>query len=551
MKKLDIEGIAQIQSFAAMANYEEYNSNIVTMFMWDHVYEVFYEVHEHFILILVNYHHRYGWMMPLCDEKYLKEAFNEMDAYSKSHHLAYEIHGMNQRLKDYCEENKIPFVYHNDINAQDYVYDIEMQRSLSGKKMQKRRNHFNAFLKEYENRFEYEDLKKSDEEEIFTFLEDWKSHHSDPVSIENEMIGIRRLFELYDELHIMGGLIRIDGKIKAFCMLSSLSERMIQMHVEKADPTIRGLYVAILKYALMHIDPKYTLLNREDDLGLESLRTAKSNLHPIYKIKKYLAYQGSTHIEKAKQEHLPQIQKLWHESFPDENKTTTAFFFEHLYHPNNTYLLMHDAKILCMMQMRTLTIMKDLQKVECGFIVGVATNPYYQGCGYMKQLMHYVLENSSFPFVCIQAYNWDLYRPFGFSEAYTCLLSHFIKQGESHGERCDDAKHLLHLYESFVKNKDGYCIRDIDYYENYLIPYTKLDSEIWANEHAYIIVNKEHTLVSECIYEDQDSLIDLLNIFEEIDVKADIPLGEHQIINSMMVRGDFNRTSSLFISETL
>ena len=40
---------------------------------------------------------------------------------------------------------------------------------------------------------------------------------------------------------------------------------------EKANRSIRGLYVAILKLYLEHADPKYTLLNREDDMGLEAL----------------------------------------------------------------------------------------------------------------------------------------------------------------------------------------------------------------------------------------------------------------------------------------
>ena len=137
MKKLNKEDLPKLKEFSKKAQYNEYNSNVVTMVMWDHVYEIFYELHENFALILVNYHHRFGWLMPLCDEKYLTEAFIEMNRYSCEHHIPYEIHGMNQKLKDYCESHGLSFVYHNDIDAQDYIYDIEMQRSLSGKKCRK------------------------------------------------------------------------------------------------------------------------------------------------------------------------------------------------------------------------------------------------------------------------------------------------------------------------------------------------------------------------------------------------------------------------------
>ena len=201
--------------------------------------------------------------------------------------------------------------------------------------------------------------------------------------------------------------------------------------------------------------------------------------------------------------------------------------------------------------MREMTIFKDGHIQNTALIVGVATDPYYQGCGYMRMLMNHVLDESTFPFLLIQAYNWELYKPFGFEEAYLHFFSHFVRQGEANGELCYDSIHLLKLYEQFTKNKDGWRIRNIDYYENYLIPYKSMDSEIYANDQAYIIVNKEHSLVSECIYTDKEALISLLNRFEEIDVCADIAFGAYELRNSMMVRGSFERNEKLFISENL
>ena len=208
------------------------------------------------------------------------------------------------------------------------------------------------------------------------------------------MKGIKKLFEWYDECEIKGGCIYIDDELKAFSMYSELSENMIQMHVEKADHTIRGLYVAILKYTLMNCDPKYIYLNREDDLGLESLRKAKTDMHPIYKIKKYLAYQGEVNIVQATVEHYAQIKKLWSESFPDEDEASTEFYFSHLYRSENTWLVVHEFKVLCMLQMREMQIFKDGKIQNTAFIVGVATDPYYQGCGYMKMLMNHILNES-------------------------------------------------------------------------------------------------------------------------------------------------------------
>lgn len=550
MKKLSKEGISDIKKFSKLANYNEYNSNVVTMFMWDHVYEVFYEVHENFLLILVNYHHRLGWLMPLCEEKYLKDAFHEMEKLSIQSHIPYEIHGMNQQLKDYCEQHDIHFVYHLDIDAQDYVYSIDMHRTLTGKKMQKRRNHLNAFIKEHPN-FEYRSLTKEHQQEVFDFLNHWKLTHKSLEAIEREMIGIQRLFSLWDELQLMGGAIYIENELKAFCIYSELSENTLQMHIEKADHSIRGLYVAILKYTLMNCPSQYEYLNREEDMGLDYLRKAKTDLHPLYKIKKYIAYRGDTTILPAENHHIPEIKKLWLDSFPDEDEQSTAFFFDHLFHLEDAFLLMHHMKLMGMIQVRKMTIHKDEKDQKVGFIVGVAINPYYQGCGYMKQLMNHVLQENKFPILCIQAYNWELYKPFGFSEAYTATLSTFKRQGEANGQRCDDASHLLKIYQSYTSQKDGYRVRDLSYYENYLIPYKQLDSEIIANDSAYLIVNQEHTLVSECIYTNEEAAIALLNNFNEIKVISDLIFDHRETKNMMMVRGDFHRSSHLFINEFL
>ncbi len=549
MKKLDKEAIPQLRKFSRLAHYNEYNSNVVTMFLWNHVYEIFYEEHEHFILILVNYHHRFGWLMPLCEESYLKEAFFAMEKYSKDHHIAYEIHGMNQKLKDFCESNKMHFIYHNDIDAQDYVYDVEMQRSLSGKKMQKRRNHYNAFMKEYQHRFTYRPLKKDDKVIVFDFLEDWKNHHERKDEIETEMEGIDLLFDLFDELELKGMCIFIDDQLKAFSIYSELSDDMIEMHIEKADHSIRGLYVAILKYTLMEIDPKFKYLNREDDLGLESLRKAKSDLHPIYKVTKYIAYQGETKIIPANDDYKDQIIQLWKDAFQDEDEISSQFFFEYLYDPKQTHLLVHESKVLCMLQTRQMEIIKDQQKQQVIFIVGVATNPYYQKCGYMKKLLNHVLEIYKNSVILIQAYNWDLYKPFGFKEMYQLYLSHFEGLGNEKHEICSNSQHLLSLYQAFTQNKDGYRVRDLHYYEHFFIPYHQLFDEIMANDEAYIVVDKGHTLVSECIYMNEKALFELLNQFQSIDVIADIPLGKNQLVNRMMVKGDFDKNDHLYISE--
>ena len=58
------------------------------------------------------------------------------------------------------------------------------------KKMQKRRNHFHAFLKQYEGRFVYRQLDESTREDVYAFLRYWQSFKDVDDSISAEDTGI-------------------------------------------------------------------------------------------------------------------------------------------------------------------------------------------------------------------------------------------------------------------------------------------------------------------------------------------------------------------------
>ena len=49
MQKLLLSDYQKIKPYLDDADYEGYNSNFVTMMMWDHEYEIYYEIKDHFI----------------------------------------------------------------------------------------------------------------------------------------------------------------------------------------------------------------------------------------------------------------------------------------------------------------------------------------------------------------------------------------------------------------------------------------------------------------------------------------------------------------------
>ena len=69
------------------------------------------------------------------------------------------------------------------------------------------------------------------------------------------------------------------------------SEDTAYIHVEKANPEIRGLYPFINQQFLIHCFPTAKWVNREDDMGLEGLRKAKMSYNPAFMAKKYNVYE--------------------------------------------------------------------------------------------------------------------------------------------------------------------------------------------------------------------------------------------------------------------
>lgn len=574
MKTLTLENIQELQPFIEAANYNEYNSNIVTMLMWSNMYEVQFETFDTFAIAFTKMPHREPiWMMPYCVKEYRKDAMEKIKQYSQTLSIAFEIHSMTAEFKNWLQDTYLDeFLIWDCYNAQDYIYDREQQETLIGKKMQKRRNHFHAFLKDYETRYVYKPLEEEDIPHIYNFFNEWKATKEHDKSIDAEEIGIHVLLSNLHTLPIQGGCIYIDGKLEAFNITSRLAKDTVQIHVEKANRTIRGLYIAILKFFLETLEESVLYLNREDDLGLADLRKAKRDMQPISKIRKFGCCYQKIEIRKATKQDLPQIIALWKEQFQDESERSTAYYFQQLYDASTCYLLTSGDELITMIQARKMKIKIQASVQEVSFLVGIATNPEYVGCGYMKRLMQVVVADvkQKENFVLLQAYDPTIYKPFGFQETYMLARTKIDKSQYTHSIGVVTSQFatsdLLDIYQQYTKNKEGYRIRDLAYYES-LLPYIAL----W-NQHilvhktkdivdAYVLIEEmeQEIQIHECVFENEEALHALLsslsqtekNIYVSTDMDTQL-LGRRKLFTTMMVKQLHEQQSlpeNLFIHE--
>lgn len=283
---VDIDDISLLERYLAKAHYEEGNHNVVGFMIWLDSYPLWKCYTKDWMVLLGIHEKKLFIYMPLCEPQFFNEAILAAKKIFDRYQMPFVLSCFTKAAMDDVLTIFPQYVAQEYRDAADYVYLSEKLRSFSGKKLQKKRNHMNAFYKQYEGCYTYEAINQHNIPACIAFLENWHKEDNDDF-LAYEKSGILRVFELWDNLPTRGGLLRIDGEVKAFVIGSRLSDRMCQMNVEKADEQIRGLYQAICKEFLSHEYLDCMYVNREDDMGMENIRQAKEAYAPEFMIMKY------------------------------------------------------------------------------------------------------------------------------------------------------------------------------------------------------------------------------------------------------------------------
>jgi hypothetical protein len=174
-----------------------------------------------------------------------------------------------------------------DRNFFDYVYLAKNLAELPGKPYLTQRSHLNRFRKRYG--YSVEQITSSNMSEVDFFLKRWckqRDCESEPL-LEAEVAAITFCMAHYFELEVSGIVLRIDGEVQALSVYEPINDETAAIHFEKAMPGYDGIYPAINNEAAKILAKDYMYINRESDLGIPGLRTAKERLHPDHMVKVY------------------------------------------------------------------------------------------------------------------------------------------------------------------------------------------------------------------------------------------------------------------------
>lgn len=185
-------------------------------------------------------------------------------------------------VKKYCGSLKAEF----DRNHCDYVYLATDLIELKGKKYDGKRNRIRKFTRHQV--YQYLKLEPQHLKECADLAERWireKGFKDWAAHAQRE--ALTEALTNFSDLELKGGAIVLENKIAAFSLGEKLNAETAVVYFELADPKYEGLPQLINQEFTKKEWSNFKFINREQDLGIAGLRTAKLSYHPHHLVNKY------------------------------------------------------------------------------------------------------------------------------------------------------------------------------------------------------------------------------------------------------------------------
>lgn len=196
-----------------------------------------------------------------------------------------------EMLPEYQQVFGDAFDFSASEDSSDYIYLSEKLQTLSGKKLQSKRNLVNRFQATFAGRWNYIPLSPANTDDAFAFHIEWCKKHGckKNLSFQGEANAVKLAFSHFTELSLHGGMLVLDNRVIAYTLGCRSRKDLYVVQIEKADSAIPGAYQMINQQFVKANCADVQYVNREEDLGIEGLRKAKRSYYPVIYGKKYRA----------------------------------------------------------------------------------------------------------------------------------------------------------------------------------------------------------------------------------------------------------------------
>ncbi len=302
--KITLDSKDEIESFVNEYPHETSGLTFSSLYMWRNQNYFSYEIINDFLCVagLSNFEgfEEDPFVFPLlplngeCDGNNMRLTLLELIDRFKATGEPFVMRLIPPHMKSsYMDVLPGKFLFLNDRPNHDYVYLVDDLAELRGRRLHSKKNHVNRFDREFADRYEIVPMSSDLKEEALDLLKyidekkDLQGFEADMLEMEADVI--EDILPDFNRLGLEGCAILIDGKLQAYAFGGRLGDDTIVEHIEKANVDYPGLYQKLNQEFCRMCQGRYTYINREEDMGLPGLRSAKLSYKPIKLIEKSIA----------------------------------------------------------------------------------------------------------------------------------------------------------------------------------------------------------------------------------------------------------------------
>lgn len=171
--------------------------------------------------------------------------------------------------------------------SQEYIYSAQKIADLTGQEYRSQRALYHHFTRNYSAR--YLPFHPEMTEECLALYRAWATVRREKCTeelfgfmLDDNLTVHRRVMESHAQLGVMGRVVTVDGKIKAYTIGYPLNEEVFCVFLEIADVSVKGLPVFIFREFSAEIGAQgFRLVNAMDDFGLPNLTQTKMSYRPV------------------------------------------------------------------------------------------------------------------------------------------------------------------------------------------------------------------------------------------------------------------------------
>ncbi len=288
-KRIEINDKEWVNPLLKLSDFRGAEYCFTNLFIWDGIYKSKIGRYKDFLLLRTGDEGEYSYLYP-AGRGDLKEVIDLLHEDANKSNSPFRLIGLTNESRDLLE-NIYPgrFNFKPVRDSFDYIYESEKLITLSGKKLQPKRNHLNYFTSNYN--WSYEQLSSGMLGEILDFNHEWcrRIECNKYETLSWESCAVEKCLGNYNELNLTGGVLRVEGEIVAYTIGEVLNSDTVIVHIEKAFSDIRGAYPMINREFVSVLGKDFKYVNREDDIGDKGLRQAKESYYPIFMLEKFTA----------------------------------------------------------------------------------------------------------------------------------------------------------------------------------------------------------------------------------------------------------------------